>query len=69
MPKEYKIKSDEELLHLREDTVSYPGNGFVNESEDDRLLKDSKRSGLENLQLFTKMIRRNVMLNKAQAKK
>ena len=69
MPKEYKIKSDEELFHLKEDSVSYSGNGFVNESEDERLLKDSKRSGLEKLQLFTKMIRRNSMLNKAQAKK
>ncbi len=69
MPKEYKIKSDEEAFKLREDIVHYPAKGFINESEDERLLRDAKRTGLEKLQLFTKMVTRNAMLNKVQAKK
>ena len=37
--------------------------GFVTISEEERLLEDYKRSGLEKLQLFTKMLRRNAMFN------
>jgi hypothetical protein len=36
--------------------------GFVFESEEDRLLKDALRPAMEKLQLFTKMLRRNAML-------
>lgn len=36
--------------------------GFVFESEDERLAKDVRRTDIEKLQLFTKMIRRNAML-------
>lgn len=39
--------------------------GFVIMSEEDRLLEDFKRPGLEKLQLFTKMLRRNAMFNNA----
>jgi len=39
--------------------------GFVTISEDERLIEDSKRPGIEKLQLFTKMLRRNVMFDKA----
>ena len=39
--------------------------GFVNISEDERLLEDSLRPGIEKLQLLTKMLRRNAMFNNA----
>jgi hypothetical protein len=32
--------------------------GFVNESEDDRLIRDMNRSPMEKLMLYTQMIRR-----------
>lgn len=35
--------------------------GFVNESEDDRLIRDMNRSPMEKLMLFTQMIRRERM--------
>ena len=40
--------------------------GFVHQSEDDRLLKDAKRSPLEKLMLFTQMIRRERMYKQAK---
>jgi hypothetical protein len=33
--------------------------GFKHLSEDDKLLLDAKRSGIEKLQLFTRMLKRN----------
>ena len=33
--------------------------GFKHLSEDDKLLFDAKRSGIEKLQLFTRMLKRN----------
>jgi len=38
--------------------------GFSFESEDERLLKDILRPDIEKLQLFTRMIKRNVTLKK-----
>ncbi len=40
-------------------------NGFIHQSPQDKLLVDINRSGLEKLQLFTRMLRRNKMLDKA----
>jgi hypothetical protein len=40
-------------------------NGFIHQSPQDKLLVDINRSGLEKLQLFTQMIRRSKMLDKA----
>lgn len=40
--------------------------GFVFESEDDRLLKDALRPDMEKIQLFTKMLRRNTVLSHLQ---
>lgn len=42
--------------------------GFVFESEDDRLLTDATRPAIEKLQLFTQMIRRNSMFSKLSRK-
>jgi hypothetical protein len=42
-----------------------PGFRFM--SEDDRLLLDAQKTGLEKLQEFTLSIRRNAMFNKAIA--
>ena len=44
---------------------STPYTGFVQLSEDEKLLHDALRPDIEKLQLFTKMIRRNATLNKA----
>ncbi len=41
--------------------------GFIHQSPQDKLLVDINRSGLEKLQLFTRMLRRNKMLDKAIA--
>ena len=42
--------------------------GFVFRSPEDKLLEDINRSGLEKLQLFTRMLRRAKMFNDAFAK-
>ena len=42
--------------------------GFVFRSPEDKLLEDINRSGLEKLQLFTRMLRRAKMFNDAIAK-
>jgi hypothetical protein len=39
--------------------------GFVTISGEEKLLRDSRKTGIEKLQLFTKMIRRNAMFNRA----
>ena len=44
------------------------GYGFVNKTEDEKLLTDINRSYIEKLQLFTKMLRRNKMFDNAQTK-
>ena len=59
MEKEYKTKR-EELNTVNEDAPTY---GFVTETEDERLLKEALRPGIEKLQLFTKSLRRNTTLN------
>lgn len=41
-----------------------PRYGFVTISEDEKLRDDIYRSDMEKLQLFTKMLRRNALLNK-----
>ncbi len=46
---------------LQESTPRY---GFVHLSEDEKLLIDAKRPGIEKLQLFTRMLKRNSTLNK-----
>ena len=38
--------------------------GFKHLSEDDKLLLDAKRSGIEKLQLFTRMLKRNNAIDK-----
>lgn len=38
--------------------------GFKHLSEDDKLLLDAKRSGIEKLQLFTRMLKRNHAIDK-----
>ena len=45
--------------------ASAPYKGFVQISEDEKLLQDALRPDIEKLHLFTKMIRRNAFLNKA----
>ncbi|MGX5687747.1 hypothetical protein [Arcticibacter tournemirensis] len=59
----WSVKSSENTL--QEKANSY-NTGFILESEDDRLLKDSLRPPIEKLQLFTRMIRRNTMLKRSQ---
>jgi hypothetical protein len=54
-----KVNEAEALYQLAYESQKY---GFVFESEDDRLLKDASRSGIEKLQLFTQMIKRNRLL-------
>lgn len=39
--------------------------GFVSKSEDEKLREDIFRPDMEKLQLFVRMLRRNVVLNKA----
>ena len=43
--------------------------GFINESEDDRLIRDMNRSPMEKLMLFTQMIRRERMYKQGRIKK
>jgi hypothetical protein len=46
---------------LQESTSLY---GFVHLSEDEKLLIDAKRPGIEKLQLFTRMLKRNTTVDK-----
>jgi hypothetical protein len=39
--------------------------GFTSRSEEEKLEEDIFRSDIEKLQLFTRMLRRNALLNKA----
>jgi hypothetical protein len=55
-----KVNEAEASYQLADESQQF---GFVYETEDDRLLKDASRSGIEKLQLFTQMIRRNRLLN------
>ncbi len=57
-----KIISEEKNI-VNEAEAGY--KGFLSMSEDEKLLKDALRPGIEKLSLFTKMLRRNAMLNKA----
>jgi hypothetical protein len=45
-----------------------PQYGFVSKSEDEKLREDVFRSDMEKLQLFTRMLRRNISLNNASIK-
>lgn len=45
-----------------------PFYGFVFRSPEEKLLEDINRSGLEKLQLFTRMLRRSKMFDNAIAK-
>jgi len=59
-----------EPIRAREPEPNYSTaaqSGFIAETEDDRLIKDASRSGLEKLQLFTQMIRRNRILGEAKS--
>jgi hypothetical protein len=42
-----------------------PQYGFIFRSEEEKLREDVFRPDLEKLQLFTRMLRRNTILNKA----
>ncbi len=59
-------------LQIKDETLNTQSNrkieyrGFINISEDEKLLEDYRKSGIEKLQLFTKMLRRNAMFNKAK---
>jgi hypothetical protein len=53
-----------ENFKVNEDKTPY---GFFYKSPHDKLLEDVNRSGLEKLQLFTQMLRRGKMLDKAIA--
>ncbi|CAN5640999.1 hypothetical protein BH10BAC2_BH10BAC2_29500 [soil metagenome] len=59
MKKEYKTEI-EKLSTVNENAPVY---GFVNETEDERLIKEALRPSIEKLQLFTKSLRRNTTLN------
>lgn len=39
--------------------------GFISKSEEKKLREDMFRSDIEKLQLFTRMLRKNALLNKA----
>ncbi len=53
---------DKPILNiLKEDAKNQ--YGFKHLSEDDKLLLDANRSGMEKLHLFTSMLRRNSMLD------
>jgi hypothetical protein len=57
--------SPEQSLHTIQENeagLDSKNQGFVFESEEDRLLKDASRPDIEKIQLFTKMLRRNAML-------
>jgi|GEM_PF-3737351 len=69
MDKLYKITEEKEPSFVGEEKAEYGKAVFVTESEEERLLKDAGRPGIEKLQLFTKMIRRNVMLQKLRSGK
>ncbi len=58
-------KNIEPLNTVEEPSLKY---GFVSKSEDEKLREDIFRSDLEKLQLFTTMLRRNSLLNKASIK-
>ena len=47
---------------LEEQSVPY---GFVHQSEDEKLLKDIRRSDMEKFLLFTQLLRRNYLLKTA----
>jgi hypothetical protein len=42
-----------------------PVYGFTSKSEEEKLIEDIFRPDIEKLQLFTRMLRRNALLNKA----
>jgi len=58
------MKNNEKHINniVSEPRVKY---GFVHKSEDEKLLEDISRPAIEKLQLFTQMLRRNAILNKA----
>ncbi len=60
--KELKINDNNKV----EDKFAF--YGFVFKSPEDKLLEDINRSGLEKLQLFTRMLRRSKMFNDSIAK-
>jgi len=48
--------------------VEEPLQGFIHLSEDEKLLLEIKKTPLEKLQSFTKMLRRNAALKKSGLK-
>lgn len=64
-----KYKHDNSEIKVAESDALYAVQssqkvtGFVFETEDERLLKDADLPPLQKLMNFTKMIRRNAMLN------
>lgn len=42
-----------------------PAYGFISKSEEEKLIEDIFRPDIEKLRLFTRMLRRNALLNKA----
>jgi hypothetical protein len=55
-------KYKEQLMAVEE---PHPAYGFTSKSEEEKLMEDIFRPDLEKLQLFTRMLRRNALLNKA----
>jgi len=66
--KDKQAPSQKSTENALQETANSYASGFVLESEEDRLLKDSLRPPIEKLQLFTRMIRRNAMLKRSQSK-
>ncbi len=56
------MKSEEIVSKIAEPSSQY---GFLHQSEDEKLLQDATRPYIEKLQLFTRMLKRNKLLNKA----
>ena len=48
--------------NVEEPALTY---GFISKSEEEKLKEDIFRSDIEKLQLFTRMLRKNALLNKA----
>ena len=60
--KKAMVKSEGIVSKIAEPSSQY---GFLHQSEDEKLLQDATRSYIEKLQLFTRMLKRNKILNKA----
>ena len=54
----------ENINQVKEEQPVYAG--FVHKSEEDKLRENIERSPIEKLQLFTKMIKRDILFKKAK---